>query len=293
MSIIKILDGKKLADDLLSTQHIELSPNLRRPYLVVITIGDNDASNIYVRNKQRACLKCNIEFGHKVFDANEDTQKVADYIKRLNKDNTVDGIIVQQPVPTQFKGIEQLVEPSKDVDGFTTKNIGGIFNGIPYIPACTPSGIMQMFHYNDIDLKGKHVVILGRSNIVGKPLIGMLLNANATVTSCNSFTQDLETITKTADIIITAIGKAKFLKRTHLTPKCTCIVDVGINRDDFGKVCGDVDFNDVVNYWEYIEDETSRCITPVPGGVGPMTVYSLLKNVNTVYCENVIKIITE
>lgn len=293
MNILKILDGKKLADELLDTQHIELSPNVRRPYLVVITIGDNDASNVYVRNKRIACEKCDITFGHKVFEESTSVEDVINYIKRLNTDKTVDGIIVQQPVPYQFKGIEQLVDPHKDVDGFTTQNIGGIFNGTNYVPACTPNGIMQLLHYNDISVVGKHIVILGRSNIVGKPLIGMLLNANATVTSCNSHTKDLEQITKTADIIISAIGKPKFLNRKHITPKCECIIDVGINRDENNKICGDVNFNDIIDYWESLDDDTPRSITPVPGGVGPMTVYSLIKNVNTAYCENVIRIITE
>lgn len=288
---IKIINGKELSEQLLETQKLNFASQfkLRQPHLVVITIGDNAASNIYVRNKKRACEKCGIEFEHIVFNASVERVVVENKILSLNKDNSIDGIIVQQPVPEHLSGVEQLIIAEKDVDGFTTYNLGGTLNNCKYIPACTPNGIMEMFHFNNIDLCGKHIVILGRSNIVGKPLIGMLLSKNATVTSCNSYTQDLELITGTADILITAIGKPKFIHRDYLTAKCMCIIDVGINHDSNGKLCGDVDFENICNYWESISDDKDRYITPVPGGVGPMTVYSLIKNVNIAYSNNITK----
>ncbi len=290
MSNIKIINGKELADKLLENQKLYLDKHndMRRPYLVVITIGKDDASNVYVRNKQRACERCDIIFENVVFDENCDIQDVKDKIQKLNDDSSIDGIIVQQPVPDIFRGIEQLVTPNKDVDGFTTYNLGGTLNNIKHISACTPNGIMELLHYNDITLEGKHVVVIGRSNIVGKPLIGMLLSKNATVTSCNSHTENLELITGTADIIITAIGKPKYIHRDFLTSKCKCIIDVGMNRDSNGKLCGDVDYSNIIDYWNKINDDEPRYITPVPGGVGPMTVYSLIKNTNIAYCENVL-----
>lgn len=288
---IKIINGKLLSEQLLETQKLNFvnKYNLRRPHLVVITIGNDEASNIYVRNKKRACEKCGIDFEHIVFDLTVERTIVENKIMSLNNDNSIDGIIVQQPVPSQLKDIEQLIDYTKDVDGFTTYNLGGTLNNCKHISACTPNGIMELFHFNDIDLCGKHIVVIGRSNIVGKPLIGMLLSKNATVTSCNSYTKDLELITGSADILITAIGKPKFIHRDYLTAKCMCIIDVGINRDSNGKLCGDVDFNNICDYWESIGDNIDRYITPVPGGVGPMTVYSLIKNVNIAYSDNITK----
>lgn len=290
MSNIQIIDGKRLSEELLETQKLYLDNygDLRRPHLVVITIGNDDASNVYIKNKKRACEKCDIQFEHLVIDENTNINNVTNIIKSLNADTSVDGVIVQQPVPEKFKGIEQLVDPKKDVDGFTTYNLGGTLNNYEHIPACTPNGIMELLHFNSIDLCGKHVVIVGRSNIVGKPLIGMLLSKNATVTSCNSYTENLDIITGTADILITAIGKPKFIHRDYLTSKCMCIIDVGMNRDKNNKLCGDVDYTNVISYWDSINDNMTRYITPVPGGVGPMTVYSLIKNTNIAYCNNII-----
>lgn len=288
MGKITVLDGKKLAEQLLENESIKLSQKVknRQPKLVVITIGNDDASKVYIRNKEKACNKCNIIFEHKAFASEINIEEVTNYIQKINQDKNVDGIMVQQPVPNRFKNIEQLIVNEKDVDGFTTYNLGGTLNQANHIPACTPSGIIKLLDYYNVNLEGKHVIILGRSNIVGKPLIGMLLNKNATVTSCNSYTKDLKEITKTADIIISSIGKPKFIDNSYITSKCECIIDVGINRDENGKLCGDIDYNNIIDFWSTLDDK-ERFITPVPGGIGPMTVYSLIKNVIDSYNNNI------
>lgn len=290
MSVI-ILDGKTLANEILETQHLVLDSTLRRPKVVVISIGDDVASAIYLRNKRKACEKCDIIFEHISYNEDTSVETIYNYIKSLNNMKTVDGIMIQQPVPYKFKGLEQYIVDYKDVDGFTTYNLGGTLNNENHISACTPSGILQLFHYYDIDLTGKHVVILGRSNIVGKPLIGMLLKENATVTSCNSYTKNLQGITLDADIIISAMGQPKYINSHYITTRCTCIIDVGINRDENNKVCGDVNYKDITDMWSSWEkagDKVERYITPVPGGVGPMTVASFVKNINLAYSRNII-----
>lgn len=282
------LSGKKLVEELYETQCVIYDSQLRRPCLCVITIGNDDASKVYVKNKKQACERCNIKFIHKVFLDTDDINVVKEYISTLNYDDTIDGILVQQPVPDKFKGVEQLIDDNKDVDGFSTYNIGGTLTNRPHISACTPSGIIDLFHYYNIDLCGKHVVIIGRSNIVGKPLIGMLLSKNATVTSCNSYTNNIKDITRTADIIISAMGKPKLLDADYLSSKCICVIDVGINRDENNKLCGDCDYDNIVACWNLLDDNIERYITPVPGGVGPMTVYSLIKNVNIAYSNHIV-----
>ena len=292
MSNVHVLNGKQLSDELLDMQTIQLDArgDIRRPHLVVISIGNNDASNVYVKNKKVACDKCNITLTQLKFSELSDVEAIIQKIENLNKDTTVDGILVQQPVPYKFSGIEQFIANEKDVDGFTTYNLGGTLNNLGYMSACTPNGIIELLHYNDIDIKGKHIVVLGRSNIVGKPLIGLLLNQNATVTSCNSYTENIKDMTRTGDIIISAIGKPKMIDADYLSNRCMCIIDVGMNRDENGKLCGDCDFDNIVACWNLLDDDIDRYITPVPGGVGPMTVYSLVKNVNKAYCNNIIEI---
>lgn len=290
MSVI-ILDGKTLANEILETQHLVLDSTLRRPKVVVISIGDDIASEIYLRNKRKSCEKCDIIFEHISYKEDTSVETIYNCIKSLNNMNTVDGIMIQQPVPDKFKGLEQYIVDYKDVDGFTTYNLGGTLNNENHILACTPSGILQLLHYYNIELSGKHVVILGRSNIVGKPLIGMLLNENATVTSCNSYTKNLQGITLDADILISAMGQPKYINSHYITTRCTCIIDVGINRDENNKVCGDVNYKDITDMWSSWEkagDKVERYITPVPGGVGPMTVASFVKNINLAYSRNVI-----
>lgn len=289
--MVNIIDGKKLSEELLEIckQKVEnLSIDKRKPTLVVITVGNDEASKVYVRNKQKACEKCGINFINEIFDSTVSKEEVSNKIKELNEDETIDGIILQLPVPKDIMGVDQEILAKKDVDGFNIYNLGNALYGNKEeqkLEPCTPLGIMKMFEKYNIELKGKHVAIIGRSNIVGKPLIGMLLNKDATVTSCNSHTINIKEITKTADILITAIGKAKLVDSSYISEKTNVIIDVGINRDENGKLCGDVDFENITKLWENSEQE--KFITPVPGGVGPMTVAMLIKNVVMCYEKNI------
>ena len=294
MSKVEILNGTYVSDQLLQND-LKLLQNayeafnkIRRPKLVVLTIGNNDASNIYVRNKKNLCEKCNITFVHLQYNESVSFEEIKEVISKLNNDSSVDGILIQQPFPVTLKGIDQLIKSSKDVDGFTKLNIANtlLSDNINNLYACTPYGILRLLNFYNIDLTGKNVLILGRSNIVGKPLIGLLLQKNATVISCNSYTQDISALLKNADVIISAIGKTKFLKSDMLSDKTEVIIDVGINRDETNKICGDVDFDDIKNYWENITDNKVRYITPVPKGIGPMTVESLVHNIIIAYKNN-------
>lgn len=294
MDSIILMDGKKVSQEFLQTQkHIDNT--LRPPCLCIITVGNDMASKVYIRNKIKACHQCNINVIQSQFDINVTYRTLEFYIKELNSSPNVDGIIIQQPLPKQLKGIEQLVLPEKDVDGFTNQNLGyTLTNQSQGLQACTPQGIMYLLKYYDVPLEGKTVVIIGRSNIVGKPLIGLLLQENATVISCNSYTQNLTHFTSQADVLITAIGKPKMISMGgNLLDNCYCIVDVGMNKDENGKLCGDVDFRSVYNSWQNSQlvdkDFKIHFITPVPGGVGPMTVAVLIHNVNLAYHRNINK----
>ena len=290
--MVNLIDGKKLSEELLEKNRkeiLEFSQNRRMPTLVVITVGDNPASKIYINNKKKACEKCNINFKNEIFDNNVSKEVVVSKIRELNENDNVDGIFVQLPVPKNLDGIEQEISRKKDVDGFNLYNLAGtLFNNENELKLepCTPHGIMYMIQKYNINLKGKHVVVLGRSNIVGKPLIGMLLNRNATVTSCNSHTENLQEITKTADILISAVGRPQFVDSKYISDKTNVIIDVGINRNQDGKMCGDVNFNDILKKWE--NSKAEKYITPVPGGVGPMTVASLISNVVMCYKNNIV-----
>ena len=283
--MVNLIDGRRLSEERLSECKEQLEKlNGKKPTLVVITVGDDMASKIYVRNKEKACEKCNINFRHEVFEESVSREEVVNKIKELNGDTEVDGIFVQLPVPKELDGIEQEIDAKKDVDGFNIYNLGNtLYNSKTELKLepCTPSGIMYMFEKYNMSLQGKHIVIIGRSNIVGKPLIGMLLSKNATVTSCNSYTNNLKEITKTADILISAIGKPKYINREYISDKTNVIIDVGINRNADNKICGDIDFEDITRLWENTKEE--KYITPVPGGVGPMTVASLINNVVKCY----------
>lgn len=267
--MITEIDGKLIANDIKESVKAEINSIMtngyRKPKLVIITVGDDEASKVYVRNKKKACEQCDIDFLNVKFDKDVSKDDVVKYIAEANKDTGIDGILVQLPVPPHLKGIEEHISFSKDVDGLSKTQLE-YYN----IEPCTPKGIMTLFDRYNIDLQGKHVVILGRSNIVGKPLINMCLSRNATVTSCNSYTQNLKNITRDADIIISAIGKPKMIDYKFITVKCKCIIDVGINRDENNKLCGDVDHETVLGFWRCIDDCTSeesqsqRYITPVP-----------------------------
>ena len=270
-----IIDGKELARKTREKLKIECD-NLKKegilPKLAVIMVGDDKASQIYVKNKSKACQEIGIEF-EEYFLGNDIRQKeLIELIQKLNCDKSINGILLQSPIPKSLDINEafRTIFPEKDVDGFNPINVGKLCLNQETFVSCTPYGIMKMFEEYDIDLTGKNVTILGRSNIVGKPLIQCCLNKNATVTVCHSKTKDLKEHTKNADIVISAIGKAKFVTADMIKDGAV-VIDVGINRDESGKIVGDVDFENVSSKASYI--------TPVPGGVGPMTIAMLMNNV--------------
>lgn len=270
-----IIDGKALAKKIKENLKIEceeLKQKDIKSKLAVIMVGDDSASKIYVKNKSKACEDVGIEYEEYLLGL-ETTQKELIYlIEKLNKDKSVNAILLQSPIPSNLNINEAFttISPEKDVDGFNTLNVGKlVLNQDTFVP-CTPYGIMKIFEEYNIDLSGKNVVILGRSNIVGKPLIHCCLNKNATVTTCHSKTQNIKEITLKADVLISAIGKANFVT-TDMIKENTVVIDVGINRLENGKITGDVDFENV--------KEKASYITPVPGGVGPMTIAMLMNNV--------------
>lgn len=278
---MKLLDGKKLADEIkqdLQDEIAVLKALGETVRLAVIQVCNDPASSVYVRNKQKACEYCGIESSvyHVIDDkANPDTvrNEILFLINRLNNDVNVNGILVQLPLPAYINEREVLsrIAPEKDVDGFHEVNAGKLMIGSDGFVPCTARGIVELLKANDIELEGKHCVVVGRSNIVGKPVAMELLKENATVTICHSKTRGLKYICRDADVLICAIGRAKFFNRKYIRPGVV-IVDVGIHRDpETGKLCGDVDYDDVVDMVD--------AITPVPGGVGPMTVAMLMRNV--------------
>lgn len=270
-----IIDGKQLAKKIRANLKIEceeLKAQGINPKLAVIMVGDNPASKVYVRNKSRACNEVGIEYQEYLLPENATQKELLELIKKLNQDKEINGILLQSPLPQHLNINEafKTITYSKDVDGFTPASVGKLCIGEETFISCTPYGVIKMFEEYNIDLKGKNVVILGRSNIVGKPLIQCCLQKDATVTVCHSKTENLSEYTKKADVIIAAIGKAKFLT-ADMVKDGVVIIDVGINRQDDGKLVGDVDFENV--------SKKASFITPVPGGVGPMTIAMLMNNV--------------
>lgn len=270
-----IIDGKELAKKIRANLKIEceeLKKKNIKSKLAVIMVGEDPASKVYVRNKSRACEDVGIEYEEYLLGEKTTQKELIELIKKLNNDKTVNGILLQSPIPSNLDINEafRTILPEKDVDGFNPVNVGKLVLNQDTFVSCTPYGIMKMFEEYNIDLTGKNVVILGRSNIVGKPLIHCCLNKNATVTSCHSKTQNLAQKTKEADILISAIGKANFVT-TDMVKRDAVVIDVGINRLENGKITGDVDFENV--------KENASYITPVPGGVGPMTIAMLMNNV--------------
>lgn len=243
----------------------------RLPKLVVILVGDNQASQTYVRNKERGCQYIGIESEILRHDASFSEIELLQEINDLNNDDTVDGILVQLPLPQHINEEKVLdaIVPSKDVDGFHPENVAKLFLGQHSLVPCTPKGMMVLLEEINYDLAGKEVVIVGRSNIVGKPVALLCLQKNATVTIAHSQTKDLKVVCSRADVLIAAIGKPKFFNHEYVKDGAV-VLDVGINRDENNKLCGDVDFDDV-------KDKVSA-ITPVPGGIGPMTITMLMKN---------------
>jgi len=248
-----------------------------KPCLAVIIVGNNPASEIYVSKKEKACAEVGIVSKILKFDENISQKELENQIEKLNADAEVNAILVQLPLPAKIRTDEILekILPQKDVDGFHPVNAGMLLKGLePYAVPCTPLGIIKLLEDNDIPIESKHAVIIGRSNIVGKPLACLLLNRNATVTVCHSKTKNLKEIAKTADILISAIGKTGFVT-ADFVKEGAVVIDVGINRTAEGKVKGDVDFESV--------SPKASFITPVPGGVGPMTIATLLANTLELY----------
>ena len=243
----------------------------RLPKLVVILVGDNQASQTYVRNKERGCQYIGIESEILRHDASFSEIELLQEINDLNNDDTVDGILVQLPLPQHINEEKVLdaIVPSKDVDGFHPENVAKLFLGQHSLVPCTPKGMMVLLEEINYDLAGKEVVIVGRSNIVGKPVALLCLQKNATVTIAHSQTKDLKAVCSRADVLIAAIGKPKFFNHEYVKDGAV-VLDVGINRDENNKLCGDVDFDDV--------KDKVKAITPVPGGIGPMTITMLMKN---------------
>ncbi|MBR3250034.1 MAG: bifunctional methylenetetrahydrofolate dehydrogenase/methenyltetrahydrofolate cyclohydrolase FolD [Clostridia bacterium] len=270
-----IIDGKALAQKIRSNLKIECDELKSRgilPKLAVILVGNDSASKIYVRNKNRACEEVGIEFEEYILNSDITQDELINLINSLNSKKDVHGILLQSPIPNHLD-INQAfrtIAPDKDVDGFNPLNVGKLTLGQDTFVSCTPYGVIKMFEEYNIDLSGKNLTIIGRSNIVGKPLIQCCLNKNATVTICHSKTKDLKEHTKNADIVICAIGKAKFITE-DMIKEGAVIIDVGINRTEEGKLVGDVDFQNV--------EKKASYITPVPGGVGPMTITMLMNNV--------------
>jgi methylenetetrahydrofolate dehydrogenase (NADP+)/methenyltetrahydrofolate cyclohydrolase len=241
--------------------------------LAVVLVGDNPASKVYVGNKEKACAKAGIYSEKYVLPEDAEEEQLVELIDVLNENDNINGILVQLPLPKHIdeKRIIELIKPEKDVDCFHPYNVGRVFTGDPIFMPCTPYGVIELLKRSNIEISGKDCVVIGRSNIVGKPMGQLLLSENGTVTICHSKTADLKEKCKNADIIVVAIGKAKFLKADMVKPGAV-VIDVGMNRED-GKLCGDVDYDEVYN--------VASKITPVPGGVGQMTIAMLLKNTLT------------
>lgn len=267
----KIINGTKHAQDIKNEIKEEIENSNLNPGLAVVLVGSDPASQVYVKHKKKACEEVGINsFTHEVPEKTSEAELIG-LIKKLNQDEKVDGILVQLPLPDHIKEkkIIETIDPQKDVDCFHPENIGKLHTGQKSFLPCTPAGIIELLQRENIEIEGKNCVVVGRSNIVGKPVAALLSNLNGTTTICHSRTKDLEIHTKQADILVVAIGKEKFITANMIKPG-SIIIDVGINRSENNKLVGDVDFEAC----EKIADK----ITPVPGGVGPMTIACLMKN---------------
>lgn len=270
-----IINGKELAAKVRSNLKIEVE-NLKEqginPKLAVIMVGNDGASAVYVRNKSKACDEIGIAFEEFLLKEETTREELLGLIEELNKRDDVHGILLQSPIPKHLDIREAFnaIDYRKDVDGFHPINVGKLAIGEDSFVSCTPAGVMKMLEEYGIEIQGKNAVVIGRSNIVGKPLAQLLLNANATVTTCHSKTQNIEEIASRADILVAALGKAKFVTG-NMVKEGAVVIDVGINRNEEGKLVGDVNFEEV--------EPKASYITPVPGGVGPMTIAMLMTNV--------------
>ena len=271
----QLIDGKKISKQIREELKLE-TDKLRNkniiPKLAVILVGDNSASKVYIKNKSKACNDVGVEFEEIILDGNTTMPELLSIIDELNARKDINGILLQSPIPEGLNIQEafERINYKKDVDGFNPMNVGKLMIGQDTFISCTPYGIIKMLEAYNIDLQGKHAVVIGRSNIVGKPLAQCLLKKNATVTICHSKTKNIKEITNKADILISAVGKINMVTE-DMVKDGAVVIDVGMNRDKDGKLVGDVDF-------EIVKEKTSY-ITPVPGGVGPMTIAMLMNNV--------------
>ena len=279
-----ILDGKVVAASIKEQLKEEIDAAVangsRRPKLVIISVGDDPASKVYVRNKMKAAEEVGIEVNHIPFTEYADTPFIINIIDGFNRDEEVDGIMVQLPLPSYLdeRAIIDAIDPAKDVDGLTTTNIGRLRSGQDCLKPCTAAGIIDLLKYYDIPIKHRDVVIIGRSNIVGKPIADLLMAEGATITQCHSDTIFLKKKIENAHIIVSAVGKPNFINYDDFIGYKHTLIDVGINRDIDGKLCGDIHCSNINN--------PRIDITPVPGGIGPMTVAELMKNVVTAWKNN-------
>ncbi|EKO3055387.1 bifunctional methylenetetrahydrofolate dehydrogenase/methenyltetrahydrofolate cyclohydrolase FolD [Listeria monocytogenes] len=270
----EIIDGKKLAKEIqekVTREVAELVKEGKKPGIAVVLVGDNQASRTYVRNKQKRTEEAGMKSVLIELPENVTEEKLLSVVEELNEDKTIHGILVQLPLPEHIseEKVIDTISYDKDVDGFHPVNVGNLFIGKDSFVPCTPAGIIELIKSTGTQIEGKRAVVIGRSNIVGKPVAQLLLNENATVTIAHSRTKDLPQVAKEADILVVATGLAKFVKKDYIKPGAI-VIDVGMDRDENNKLCGDVDFDDVV--------EEAGFITPVPGGVGPMTITMLLAN---------------
>lgn len=270
-----IIDGKEIKKQLLDELKEEVSKLEIKPSLVVIQVGDNDASNVYIKQKAKMADYVGYDYKHIKLSEDVTTEEVVEIIDELNNDKKINGVMVQMPLPNHIDTelVQNAVIPSKDVDGLSDLNAGLLFHNKDALYSCTPYGVMELLKRYKIQVEGRHVVVVGRSNLVGKPMSMMLTNAGATVTLCHSKTVDLSKYTKDADILISCVGKANFIT-ADMVKEDSVVIDVGITRSESG-LCGDVKFDEVASKTKYI--------TPVPGGVGPMTVAMLGSNVLKAY----------
>lgn len=271
---MNIIDGKIISQQIKDEIKIDIEGLKEKGIsvgLAIIQVGDNSASNVYVRNKIKACEYTGINANLIKYDETISENMLIEQIDKFNKDDSIDGILVQLPLPKHInpKNIIDSINPQKDVDGFTRINCGSLFINDNQFVSCTPYGVLELLKRYNIQIEGKHCVVVGRSNEVGKPMAHLMLQNNATVTVAHSKTTNLKEITKLADILIVAVGKEKIIKEDYIKDGAV-VIDIGINRNSEGKLCGDVDF-------ENVKEKTSF-ITPVPGGVGPMTIAMLMKN---------------
>ncbi len=277
--MFKLIDGKEVSSFVKNKVKEDVSLLKEKgvePCLAVIIVGNDPASRVYVNNKKRACEFTGMRSLEFALPEETSENELLELIEKLNKDESVNGILCQLPVPKHIneKAVIEAISPEKDVDVFSAVNVGKMWQGDYDMASCTPMGVMELLKYYEIDVCGKNCVIIGRSNIVGKPMAALLLEKSATVTICHSRTKNLSEITKKADLIVAAVGRANFVT-ADMVSEGAVIVDVGINRLESGKLCGDVDFESV--------KEVASAITPVPGGVGPMTISMLLTNTLKAY----------